>query len=59
MKDRPFQLTDIVRETSYAIHRYHGRGHLEKVLALISFVLCRSFRPTLTFPQTGRVSSSP
>ena len=23
MKDRPFQLTDIVRETSYAIHRYH------------------------------------
>ncbi len=31
MKDRPFQLTDIVRETSYAIHRYHGCGHLEKV----------------------------
>lgn len=31
MKDRPFQLTDIVRETGYAIHRYHGCGHLEKV----------------------------
>ncbi len=31
MKDRPFQLTDIVRETSYAIHLYHGCGHLEKV----------------------------
>jgi GxxExxY protein len=31
MKDRPFQLTDIVRETNYAIHRYHGCGHLEKV----------------------------
>jgi GxxExxY protein len=31
MKDRPFQLTDIVRETSYAIHCYHGCGHLEKV----------------------------
>lgn len=31
MKDLPFQLTDIVRETSYAIHRYHGPGHLEKI----------------------------
>jgi GxxExxY protein len=31
MKDRPFQLADIVRETSYAIHCYHGCGHLEKV----------------------------
>lgn len=31
VKDRPFQLTDIVRETSDAIHRYHGCGHLEKV----------------------------
>ncbi|WP_416180953.1 GxxExxY protein [Chloroflexus sp.] len=25
------QLCDIVRETAYAIHRYHGPGHLEKV----------------------------
>ena len=24
-------LCDIVRETGYAIHRYHGHGHLEKV----------------------------
>ena len=31
MKDRVFQLTDIVRETGYAIHCYHGPGHLEKV----------------------------
>jgi GxxExxY protein len=31
MKDRPFQLADMVRETGYAIHRYHGPGHLEKV----------------------------
>ena len=31
MKDRVFQLTDIVRETGYAIHRYLGPGHLEKV----------------------------
>ncbi len=25
------QLCDIVRETAYAIHVYHGHGHLEKV----------------------------
>jgi len=30
-KDRVFQLCDLVRETGYAIHRYHGPGHLEKV----------------------------
>ncbi len=31
MKDRIFQLCDIIRETSFAIHKYHGSGHLEKV----------------------------
>ena len=31
MKDRAFEITDIVRETGYAIHCYHGPGHLEKV----------------------------
>lgn len=31
MKDRIFQLTDIVRETAFAIHYFHGPGHLEKV----------------------------
>ena len=25
------QLCDLVRETGYAIHRYHGHGHLEKI----------------------------
>jgi GxxExxY protein len=25
------ELCDIVRETSYAIHLYHGHGHLEKI----------------------------
>ena len=30
-KSRPFQLCDIVRETSFAIHWYHGPGHLEKI----------------------------
>lgn len=31
LKSRPFQLCDIVRETAFAIHRYHGPGHLEKI----------------------------
>ena len=31
LKDRPFQLPDIVRETGYAIHCHNGGGHLEKV----------------------------
>lgn len=30
-KDRVFALCDQVRETGYAIHRYLGPGHLEKV----------------------------
>src|SRR5512134_2724289 len=25
------ELSDVVRETAYAIHIYHGHGHLEKV----------------------------
>ena len=25
------QLSDIIRQTAYEIHRYHGHGHLEKV----------------------------
>ena len=31
MKDPVFQLCDIVRETSFAIHKFLGPGHLEKV----------------------------
>ena len=31
MKDRIFQLCDLVRETGFTIHCYHGPGHLEKV----------------------------
>ena len=26
-----FKLCDLVRETGFAIHRYHRNGHLEKV----------------------------
>ncbi len=31
MKDRVFEITDLVRETGFAIHSYLGSGHLEKV----------------------------
>jgi GxxExxY protein len=31
IKDYAFQLADIVRETGFAIHGYHGSGHLEKI----------------------------
>lgn len=27
------KLTDVIRETSFAIHKYHKHGHLEKVYA--------------------------
>ena len=30
-KDPVFELTDVVRETGFAIHRFLGPGHLEKV----------------------------
>lgn len=30
-KDPVFELCDVVRETAYAVHRYHGPGHLEKI----------------------------
>lgn len=29
--DNVNQLCDIVRETSFAIHKYHRKGHLEKI----------------------------
>ena len=31
MKDPIFQLCDLVRETGFAIHRYHRHGHLETI----------------------------
>jgi GxxExxY protein len=31
IKSRVFELCDIVRETAFAIHRYHGPGHVEKI----------------------------
>ncbi len=31
MNEEIRNLCDTIRETSYAIHKYHGHGHLEKV----------------------------
>lgn len=31
IKSRVFELCDIVRETAFAIHRYHGPGHVERI----------------------------
>ncbi len=31
MKDPIFQLSDIIRETGFAIHNYHRHGHVEKI----------------------------
>lgn len=31
MKDRVFEVCDLVRETGFAMHKYFGPGHLEKV----------------------------
>ena len=31
MKDAVFELCDLVREIGFAIHRFHGPGHMEKV----------------------------
>lgn len=31
MKDPIFRLCDTVRETGFAIHRYHRQGHVEKI----------------------------
>lgn len=30
-KDPAFELCDVVRETAFAVHCYHGPGHLEKI----------------------------
>jgi GxxExxY protein len=31
MKDKVFQLCDVIRETGFAIHKYHRHGHVEKI----------------------------
>lgn len=53
MDEKTKRLGDQFQETSYAIHEYHGKGHLEKVYEnalayrlriLLSFVAFALFR---------------
>jgi len=39
MKDI-MQLCDVIRETGFAIHRYHRNGHLEKIYFVLFVPLC-------------------
>lgn len=55
-------LCDTIRETSYAIHKYHGSGHLEKVYenALVHRLNKRGVRavqqhPLQVFDEDGAV----
>ena len=47
-------LCDIVRETSFAIHKYHRNGHLEKIYenALTNRLRKRGLRVEPQFPLT-------
>ena len=38
------ELCDMVRETAYAIHTYHGHGHLEKALLFFRDLWCLPLR---------------
>ena len=48
------QLTDIVRETGFAIHRYHRNGHLEKIYetALVHRLRTQGLHVEQQFPLT-------
>jgi GxxExxY protein len=48
------QLCDIVRETSFAIHRYHRHGHLEKIYenALVNRLRRQGLRVGQQYPLT-------
>ena len=48
------QLCDVVRETSFAIHRYHRNGHLEKIYenALVNRLRKQGVKVEQQFPLT-------
>ena len=48
------QLCDVVRETSFAIHKYHRNGHLEKIYenALVSRLRKQGLKVEQQFPLT-------
>ncbi|GMV92041.1 MAG: hypothetical protein AMXMBFR82_18190 [Candidatus Hydrogenedentota bacterium] len=56
------ELCDIVRETSFAIHVYHGNGHLEKIYENALFhrlrkagLTVRQQHPLTVFDEDGTV----
>ncbi len=48
------QLCDVVRETSFAIHKYHRNGHLEKIYenALVNRLRKQGLQVEQQFPLT-------
>ena len=42
------QLCDIIRETSFAIHKYHRTGHLEKYMKTPSYIVLKNKALMLT-----------
>ena len=63
MKDQVFQVCEEVRETGYAIHHYHGPGHLEKVYENASVHRLRKLRldvqqqhPLTVYDEDGTVA---
>ncbi len=48
------QLCDVVRETSFAIHKYHRNGHLEKIYenALVNRLQKKGLQVAQRFPLT-------
>lgn len=48
------ELCDIVRETSFAIHKYHRNGHLEKIYenALVNRLRKQSIKVEQQYPLT-------
>ena len=48
------KLCDVVRETSFAIHKYHRNGHLEKIYenALVSRLRKQGLKVEQQFPLT-------
>ena len=55
-KDRPFELCDLIRETAFAIHRYHGPGHFERIYenALVHRLRKRGLSVAQQFPLEVR-----
>ena len=51
-RERIFRLCDLIRETSYSVHKFHRNGHLEKVYenALVHRLRKRGLKIEQQFP---------